>query len=138
MDTFSVEGMEEMKNFLNKIRNFFTKMFGRKELFKQVFDKTFDIAADALPIVNIASAIVTGVTPTKIDDVILASIKAKYPRLFDGSIHTGDELKLYTLGVATELVKAKYPDVSTSVARLAVQSAFTTSKIETMGDKTIK
>jgi hypothetical protein len=83
-----------------------------------------DHLADALPFIDIAASVAVTLTPTAIDDLAWAAIKAKFPKLFDGSVKTGDELKLYMLALATELFKAKYPQISTSVARATVQLAY--------------
>lgn len=118
------EGVKEMKNFFSKIGKFFSDLVKNKAALRATFDSSFEMAAKALPYIDMAATIASGVTPSKLDDAALALIKSKYPGLFDGSIKTGDELKLYTLGAATELVKSKYPEVGTTVARLAVQSAY--------------
>lgn len=118
------EGVKEMRNFFSKIGKFFSDLVKNKAALKATFDASFDMAAKALPFIDMAATIASGVTPSKLDDAALALIKSKYPGLFDGTIKTGDELKLYTLGAATELVKNKYPEVGTTVARLAVQSAY--------------
>src|SRR5574343_122162 len=117
-----------MKKFFGRVGGFFKKLFSNKEAIKSAFDKTFELSAKALPYLDTAASIAAGVTPTKVDDIALAAIKSAYPRLFDGTITTGEELKLYTLGVATTLLKRKYPEVSTTVARLAVQTAYAAKK----------
>jgi hypothetical protein len=94
-------------------------------------DKALNTAADytvkALPIIDLVATIGTSLTPTTLDDKLVQMVKSNYPRLFDGSILTGAELKLYLLGAATDLMKEKYPTLSTSVARTAVQLAYTAS-----------
>jgi len=82
------------------------------------------IALHALPFLALAAQIVVGLTPTGVDDAVLAQIRLKFPRLFDGTIHTPHELKAYALAVAGELVKGRFPEASTSVARSAAQLAF--------------
>ncbi len=80
--------------------------------------------AAALPIIDVLATIGTALTPTQIDDALWSAIKAKYPRFFDGSITTGEEMKLYLLAIATELFKAKFPTATTSLARATVQLAY--------------
>ena len=128
MKAISKEGMIEMGKFFENLKKWALSLFGKREAVKQLLDNSFELASYALPYLDMASTIAAGITPSKVDDVALLAIKAKYPRLFDNSIKTGEELKLYTLGVATELLKAKFPDVSTSVARLAAQAAFNVKK----------
>jgi len=108
------------KNFFQKLVAFFSSGAASKAL-----DAAAALAPKALPFVDLAAAIAAGITPTPVDDALLAQIHGKFPRLFDGSLNTGDEVKLYLLGVATQLLQASYPQVSTSIARAAVQVAYT-------------
>lgn len=78
----------------------------------------------ALPFIKMAAEIGTMLTPTQADDVALAGIKAAYPMFFSGKELTPAEFKLALLGVATDLMRAKYPGLTTSVARAAVQVAY--------------
>jgi hypothetical protein len=82
----------------------------------------------ALPYIDLAAQIVTTLTPTGLDDAMYAQLKRKFPRLFDGTIKTGDELKLYALAVAAELLGQRYPTLSTSALRGAVQLAYISKK----------
>lgn len=94
---------------------------------QQTLNQAADMTAAALPYIEIAGNIITGITPTTLDDQALAMLKAKYPQLFDGSIKNGEQLKLFAFGAAADLLKLKFPNLSTSVARLAVQAAYTAS-----------
>lgn len=82
----------------------------------------------ALPYVAIAANVVVSMTPNSIDDIAWAAIKAKYPSLFDGRTKTQDELKASALLIASDLLKSKFPELSTSVARAAVQLAYIDQK----------
>lgn len=82
----------------------------------------------ALPYVKVAADLIVGITPTTVDDIIWSAIKNKYPSLFDGTYKTPDELKATALVVAADLLKAQYPELSTSVARAAVQLAYIDQK----------
>jgi len=108
------------KTFFSKIVGFFSSGAANKAL-----DTAAALVPKAMPFLDIAAAIATGITPTTLDDTVLAQIHTKFPHLFDGSLKTGDEVKLYLLGIATQLLQASYPQVSTSVARAAVQVAYT-------------
>lgn len=112
--------MNYLKLILAKVLLIFTSDQAKKAL-----NTAADFTASALPFIDIAARIVVGVTPTTIDDAALAALHHQFPQLFDGSLKTGEELKLYMLAVATELLKAKYPALSTSIARLSVQLAYT-------------
>jgi hypothetical protein len=106
--------------FFQKLAAFFSSGAASKAL-----DAAAALAPKAIPFLDLAAAIATGLTPTTVDDAALAEIHARFPHLFDGSLKTGDEVKLYLLGVATQLLQASYPQVSTSIARAAVQVAYT-------------
>lgn len=108
------------KTFFSKIVGFFSSGEANKAL-----DAAAALVPKAMPFLDIAAAIATGITPTTLDDAVLAQVHTKFPHLFDGSLKTGDEVKLYLLGIATQLLQASYPQVSTSVARAAVQVAYT-------------
>lgn len=114
--------MNWIKSILAKITAFFVS--GKA---KAAINTAAEFTVRALPYIDIAATIIAGVTPTGIDDLALATVKTKFPRLFDGSLKTGEELKLYALAVATELFQQAYPTLSTSIARTAVQLAYTAS-----------
>lgn len=112
---------------MRTIRAFFSKVAGlfTSPKAKQALDQAAQLTAEALPYIDIASKIIAGITPTTIDDAALAYIRTRYPQLFDGSIKDGEDLKLWAFGVAADLLGRKYPAISTSIARLAVQAAYT-------------
>jgi hypothetical protein len=88
------------------------------------FAKAASIATQIGPLVKIAGDIVTGLTPSTIDDKLWGTLTEKYPNLFNGVGYSPDEIKLTALAVLTELVKNRYPGISTTVARLAAQAAY--------------
>lgn len=114
--------------------NIFSKVFGAIGRFftsgkaKKDAETAIKFAVEALPYIKIAGDIIVGITPTGIDDVAWKAINAKYPKLFDGSIHTPDELKSLGLGVAVSLLESKFPKLNTTIATLATQIAFTQLK----------
>jgi hypothetical protein len=108
------------KTFFSKIVAFFSSGAASKAL-----NTAAELVPKAIPFLDIAAAIAAGVTPNTVDDALLAQVHAKFPHLFDGSLQTGDEVKLYLLGIASQLLQASYPQVSTSIARAAVQVAYT-------------
>jgi hypothetical protein len=115
---------------------FLKKTFGSVTAWLMQYFKSGKAAADAqwalehmheaLPIVGMVADIATAVIPTpgEVDNVVWKAVKAKYPSLWDGSLKTDDEFKLYALGVATELFKQRFPAVDTTRARMAVQNAY--------------
>src|SRR6266567_4382738 len=109
-----------IKTFFSKIAAFFSSGAANKAL-----NAAAALVPKAMPFLDVAAAIAVGLTPTTLDDDVLVQIHTKFPHLFDGSLQTGDEVKLYLLGIATQLLQASYPQVSTSVARAAVQVAYT-------------
>jgi hypothetical protein len=112
--------MQKIKTFFARIIGFFSSGAAKKAL-----DTAAALVPQAMPFIDIAAQIAAGLTPTTVDDAMLAEVHAKFPRFFDGSLTTADEVKLYLLGVATQLLQARFPQVSTSVARAAVQVAYT-------------
>lgn len=78
----------------------------------------------AMPYIKTAMAIIAGLTPTPVDDLVWAAVIRKYPSFFDGTLTTLDELKAAALVAAAELFKAAFPKISTTVARVAVQMAY--------------
>ena len=112
---------------MTKIKLFFLKIagfFASGEAWKALHTAA-ELVPKAIPILDIAAAVAAGITPTPVDDMLLAQVHARFPHMFDGSLKSGEEVKLYLLGIATELLRARYPHVSTSVARTAVQVAYT-------------
>ena len=109
-----------IKAFFLKVAAFFSSGAANKAL-----NTAAAVVPKAIPYLDIAAESVAGITPTPVDDEVLAEIHAKFPRLFDGSLKSGDEVKLYLLGVATQLLQSAFPQVSTSIARAAVQVAYT-------------
>lgn len=117
---------------MNWIKSFFSKVAGwvRSGKAKADVDVVFAHVSKVLPIVKVAVDIVTGLTPTKADDVAWNIVRAKYPALFDGHERTGEEIKLAALAYATEAALAKYPALSTNTARLAIEAAVLKIKSE--------
>lgn len=107
---------------LSKITNFFAKI--AHWINPDTLNGAIQLFLVALPYLDLAAEIVSGLTPTKVDDITLRTIKVQFPRLFSGEPMTVEEFKLYTLGVATELLKAHSPGTSTTIARIAAQVAY--------------
>ena len=112
--------MKTIKAFFVRVATLFSSPKAKAAL-----DQAANLTAEALPYISVAGSIITGLTPTTLDDQALAMLKTRYPQLFDGSIHTGEDLKLFAFSAAADLLGQKYPNISTSIARLAVQSAYT-------------
>lgn len=113
---------------MNAIKKFFAKV---KELFiganakaDAYFSWVLRYIPDAFPIIEYIAAL----TPTTLDDAALAFVRAKFPRVIDPEL-TDDERKLYLLGTASELLRQKYPSLSTTAARIAVQVAYGLRKL---------
>ena len=106
--------------FFSKILAFFSSGAANKAL-----NTVAELVPYAIPFLDIAAEIAAGVAPSAVPQIVLDQIHTRFPRLFDGSLKTGDEVKLYLLAVAGQLLQSKYPNVSTSIARTAVQVAYT-------------
>lgn len=94
---------------------------------KAFFDLILERVPDAGPYIDIAAQIATQMTPTVLDDTALAFVKAKYPHLLDGTL-TPDEWKLYALAIASDLLQKRFPYLSVTQARLAVQANYALQK----------
>ena len=111
-----------MKKFLSTIFRYLTGRF-TSAIAQQNFASVMDLVPHALPVISRVAGIAASLTPTELDDQVLLIIRTKYPKYFDGSLKP-DEMKLYLLGLATELLRSRFPAVSVSVARAAVQLAY--------------
>lgn len=115
---------------MNWISRIFVRLAGYFRSGKAARDAqlALEYVARALPYVKIAADLVISLTPTQVDDLAWAAIKTRYPSLFDGKTKTQDEVKAAAMLIASDLLKAKYPELSTSVARAAVQLAYIDQK----------
>lgn len=111
--------MKQIKNFFNKLANYVKGGALSSDL-----NKAAEIAIRIGPMVKIAGDVATGITPSAIDNVLWFSLTQKYPKFFDGSLKTPDEMKLLALATLTELARAKFPEANTTIARLAAQAAY--------------
>lgn len=116
---------------LSHIRNFFSgllsKFWDNKKLYNNLL-YVEDLIPKVGPYIKIAGDVITGATPGELDDAAWIAIKAKYPQLFDGKPIDPGTAKLYALGIATDLVEVRFPEVSTTVARTATQLAYLLEK----------
>lgn len=116
---------------LGRIRDFFSnllkKFWDNKTLYNNLI-YVEDLIPKVGPFIKIAGDIAVGLTPGGVDDAAWAALKAKYPKLFDGTKVDPEIAKLYALGIATDLVERRYPDISTTVARTATQIAYLLEK----------
>jgi hypothetical protein len=111
--------MKSIVAFFKKIIGWFTS-----DRAKQTVDLAAQYVLAAMPFIRIAGEIVTTLTPSGVDDAAWDWIQSEFPQLFDGSIKSAAELKLYALGIASELLAMKFPQLDTTAARLAVQAAY--------------
>lgn len=116
-----------MFDFLKKIASAIGNYFKSGKAQKDA-EVALQYAVKALPIITLLGDVITGVTPTPIDDVAWAAAKAAYPKFFDGSVNTEDELKAYALQIAGTLLQKKFPQLSKTQAVLAVQAAYLAKK----------
>ena len=107
-------------SFFNKVSTFFSSGEASKAL-----NAAAALVPEAIPFLDVAAEIAAGLAPSAVPQAVLDQIHNRFPRLFDGSLKSPDDVKLYLLGVATQLLQAKYPQVTTSIARAAVQVAYT-------------
>lgn len=112
--------MNIIKSFFKKVSAFFSSGEASKAL-----DTAAALVPQAIPFLDLAAEIAAGLAPSAVPQAALDKIHAEFPHLFDGSLKSGEEVKLYLLGVASNLLQAKFPQISTSVARVAIQVAYT-------------
>jgi hypothetical protein len=119
--------MNKLKSILAKIASYFASGEASQD-----FEQVARLVPVAMPYVAIVADLVVAVTPTKVDDAAVACLRAYYPDVVDGSIVTKslDDRKALAARVAGDLLKNKYPEVSTSIARAAVQLAYVGRKAD--------
>lgn len=83
-----------------------------------------ELIAEVRPYIIRAADLAVSLTPSPADDIAWAAIKARHPRLLSGQHRTADEIKADALIIATELIRARYPGLSTTAARLAAQQGY--------------
>jgi hypothetical protein len=108
---------------MKSIKRFFAALIRIFSAGASAADKMLNIVLRYIPDAMEIVEIVATLTPTAWDDVALAAVRAKYPRLFDPDA-TEAERKAFLLGVAGELLKLRYPSLTTTMARLAAQAAY--------------
>lgn len=130
-------------NWFKKIFSAISKYFKTGKAASDA-QKALEYVAKALPYVVIVGDFITASPlpqlvgiPNGIDDAVWLAIKKKFPNLLDGSVKTPDEVKADALVVVTELLKAKYPELSTSVARAAAQLAYLDYKAGATADSAV-
>jgi hypothetical protein len=111
--------MKWIQALLAKLSNYF-----RSGKAQQDAETALKHVGVALPYIDIAARIVTTLTPTGVDDAAWAYITKSYPRLFDGSAKTDRDLKFLAFDIASDLVRMRYPQLDTSIARAATQMAY--------------
>lgn len=110
-------------NWLKRLFGFLRGYFQSGQAARDT-QKALEYVGRALPIVQIVADVIVRMTPTAIDDAVWAAIKAKFPRILDGTAKTPEELKAEAMVIASEWMTIKYPELSTTVARAAVQLAY--------------
>lgn len=111
--------MNWLKRFFGALSAYFTSNKAAQQA-----ELALSYIGKALPVVSQVAEILTKLTPTGIDDAVWASIKAKYPRLLDGTTKTPQEVRAEALILAAELLKSRHPELSTGTARATVQLAY--------------
>ena len=76
-----------------------------------------------IPAADPLITLVVTLRPGLEDDIAYYAIKEMFPKFFDPDL-TDEERKLYFLGVAAELLRLKFPVLTTTMARIAVQVAY--------------
>lgn len=111
--------MNWIKSFLEKLNQYFIS--GKAQRDARI---ALEHVGAAMPYIDMAARIVTTLTPTGVDDVVWSLIRTRYPSLFDGQPKSEAELKATAFLVASDLLKARYPQLDTTIARAATQFAY--------------
>lgn len=78
----------------------------------------------AIPYIELAASI----TPTNVDDFALRWLKDRYPRFFDGTPLTDDEMKLLRFVFASERLMAEIDELDHTTSRAAISNAYAIRK----------
>lgn len=111
--------MKTIKRWFGAISAYFTTGQAARQA-----QAAMELIGEVRPYIIRAADLAVTLTPSPGDDAAWAAIKAKYPRLLTAQHRTADEVKADALLIATELILAKYPHLSTTVARLAAQQSY--------------
>lgn len=114
------------KGWLSRLGMFLGRMkkYVAEIRFKEDLVTMEDLIVKALPYLDTAACIAAGIMPKNVLAIELAVINTSFPKLFDGTIHTHDELTSYILGVAANLLEQHNHSINTTMARTAVQIAY--------------
>ncbi len=110
--------MKWLLNLFRSIARFFTTRKGYEN-----FVKILPYVKIALPYIEMAAGLIAGsIQPT---EAVATILQKKFPNLFANGIpKTNDEVKLFAMAVATELMRADFGDLSTSEIRKALELAY--------------
>lgn len=111
--------MKTLKRWFGSIGAYFTSGTAARQA-----QRALELVAEVRPYLIQAADLAVTLTPSPADNAVWTMIKAKYPRLLTRNYRTPEEIKADALIIATELILAKYPDISTTIARLAAQQAY--------------
>ena len=109
----------KVSNFFRPLFNFFSSGAAQKDL-----NLALTYVDLAIPYITDAALMLTTIDPNILSTESYSRIKAKYPKFFDGSLLTNDELKTYLLGIAATMLEERFPILNTTVARTAIQLAY--------------
>lgn len=115
-------------SFLSAFKNFFVnlgKFFTSPKTAEKV-NKVLSLVLKVLPVImyaaKLGAKVVTPLDPA--DDLLLENLSNKFPSLFTGQPKNSDEQKLRLMLIAEEILKAKYPNLSTTELRILVNAAY--------------
>jgi hypothetical protein len=112
---------------VDAIQKFFKKIVSLFGGFKPAAEKYFAVVIKGVPEAFEVAEFVARMTPTQLDNAALDSVRVQFPKMFDKTL-TVEERKLYLTGVAGELLKAKFPQLTTTMARIAILGALGLNK----------
>lgn len=109
----------KVSGFFKPLLNFFTSGAAQKDL-----NLALTYVDIAIPYIADAGLLVSTLDPNVLSPESYNRIKDKYPKFFDGSLLTNDELKNYLFAIAATMLTERFPILNSTVARTAIQLAY--------------
>jgi hypothetical protein len=129
--------MHALKRFGNWIKG----LFSHKQEIENTIVHVADYIVPALGVLDLVTTIAVSATPTKVDDIVYATVRTKYPKLFNGEIQTGEQLtqevRLMIFGAAASALKKKFPELPDAVAKKAVAEAIQIKSVASSAQEAI-
>lgn len=118
-----------MKKWIKELLTRASQFFTRPET-KAALVALADYVPRMMPYLDAGMVFIAGATPTTLDDIALAYLHKNFPRLFDRSINSGDELKRYVGDAIASLFADRFL-IRNNQARAILELALLGRKVDT-------